>query len=309
MTLQKFSFVSIIIPVYNGEKTIVRCVESLLRQDYPRERYEIIVVDNFSKDRTAELLQSYAVGSRIRVLSETQILNAEGARNTGIRAAKGDILAFTDADCVAEPNWLSELVCGHEDPRVGSFIGEILPLEPHTVIERYRGVVFLSQRKDEGKVVPGCRTGNCAFRRTMLDEVGLFDVSAVAGADFGLFWRGHRQGWKHIVNYDAVIYHKNYSTLGELWRQSLRYGGGLKYRIPLYANEQDLPNLYPPTLLGTLKRSSLLFGSFIKRALCHVLGKKRAQSDPELYTFWPLLEIVTGLGTYMGYRRDRRSFR
>jgi len=98
------------VPVYNGAQTVEKCVESLLAQDYPKDRLEIIFVDNQSKDRTLQVLQPYAASGKILLLSETNVLNAYGARNTGIRAAKGDILAFTDSDCEAEPDWIRELM-------------------------------------------------------------------------------------------------------------------------------------------------------------------------------------------------------
>lgn len=98
-------FVSVIVPVYNGEQTVVQCVEFLLAQDYPKDPLEIIFVDNKSNDHTCAILQPYVESGKILLLSEANVLNAYGAHNTGIRSTKGGILAFTEADCEAEPEW------------------------------------------------------------------------------------------------------------------------------------------------------------------------------------------------------------
>ena len=95
MTDHRLPFVSVIIPVLNGERTIRECLVSLLRVDYLPERGEILVVDNGSTDRTAEIINSFPV----RYLGEER-RGKSYARNRGIEASKGEILAFTDADCV-----------------------------------------------------------------------------------------------------------------------------------------------------------------------------------------------------------------
>src|SRR5688572_8958532 len=97
-------FVSVIVPVLNDEARIGGCVAALLAQDYPRERYEVIVVDNGSTDRTYEVVRGYPV----TLLSEAQIRSSFAARNKGMREAVGEIFAFTDSDCTPAPQWLAE---------------------------------------------------------------------------------------------------------------------------------------------------------------------------------------------------------
>ena len=125
-------FTSVIIPVLNGERTIRECLVSLLKMDYPVERLEILVVDNGSTDRTAEIINSF----RVRYHREER-RGASYARNRGIEASKGEILAFTDADCLVTTNWLRELVQGFDSEEVGVVAGEVVAYPPQTPAERY----------------------------------------------------------------------------------------------------------------------------------------------------------------------------
>ncbi len=99
--------VSIIIPVFNGQYTVRDCIDSLLNLNFPAEDREIIIVDNHSSDRTPEILAEY--GDLIQCDWEGQ-RGAAAARNRGINSCRGKWVAFTDADCVVDSNWLSSKV-------------------------------------------------------------------------------------------------------------------------------------------------------------------------------------------------------
>lgn len=96
--------ISVVVPFYNAEKYIEKCAEALLTQSYPTTRYEIIMVDNNSTDRSVDLIKKYP---RIKLLSQ-QKQGSYAARNQGVAASKGTILAFTDADCVPSSDWLQK---------------------------------------------------------------------------------------------------------------------------------------------------------------------------------------------------------
>lgn len=100
--MERLPFVPVIVPVYNGEATIEGCIRSLLEWHYPKKRYEILVVDSNSTDNTSTIVKKYPV----RYLVEDEIQNPCAARNRGIREARGEILAFTDADVVVGRNRL-----------------------------------------------------------------------------------------------------------------------------------------------------------------------------------------------------------
>ncbi len=130
--MSKQPFVSVVIPVFNAADMIDELLQSLLVLDYPADHYEIIVVDNGSTDNTRQLVEKYPV----ILLEERETPGPAAARNKGIRHARGEIIAFTDADCVADRNWLKMLVADHEDLSIGAFAGDVRGCEPaQTVIE------------------------------------------------------------------------------------------------------------------------------------------------------------------------------
>ena len=126
-------FTSIVVPVFNAGDTIDKLLRSLVTLNYPRERYEIIVVDNDSQDDSPQRAQQYPV----KLLHELDIQSSYAARNRGIRAAKGDIIAFTDADCVAHLDWLRNLLADYEDHHWGGFAGGLGAYQPRTDVQRH----------------------------------------------------------------------------------------------------------------------------------------------------------------------------
>lgn len=106
--------ISVVVPFYNAEKHIEECINSLLAQSYRRDRYEIIMIDNNSTDRSTAIVGRYP---RINLLSE-QKQGAYAARNRGIGASRGAIIVFTDADCVACSEWLQEIASAMGAPEI-----------------------------------------------------------------------------------------------------------------------------------------------------------------------------------------------
>jgi glycosyltransferase involved in cell wall biosynthesis len=227
-------FVSIVVPVLNGEQTIRECLVSLLRADYPPERQEILVIDNGSTDRTAEIVKSFPV----RYLRGEQRLGAPAARNRGIEASRGEILAFTDADCVVSRGWLRELVQTFDEEGVGGVAGEVYAYPPMTPAERYAARVrhLSPQRYLSRPLLPFAVFANLAFRREVFDKVGVLDDSLIQGdsTDFCTrFLRGTGLKLKYAPN--AVVFHRHRATTWEFFKQQWDYGRGhallyIKYR-------------------------------------------------------------------------------
>ena len=226
-------FASVIIPVLNGERTIRDCLVSLLRMDYPVDRREILVVDNGSTDGTAGVVAGLAV-----TYSWEGRRGAPCARNTGIKASRGAIVAFTDADCVVSRGWLRELVQAIEEEGVGGVAGEIVAYPPQTPAERYATRVrHLSPQKYLARpLLPFAAFANLAFRREVFDRIGLLDETIPLGesTDFCTrFFRESRLKLRYAPN--AVVFHRHRRTGWEFWRQQWKYGRGhaqlyIKYR-------------------------------------------------------------------------------
>jgi GT2 family glycosyltransferase len=227
-------FVSVVVPVLNGERTLGDCLVSLLRTDYPEERREILVVDNGSTDRTAEIIKSLPV----RYLREER-QGAPAARNTGIKASRGELVAFTDADCVVTREWLGELVRAFDEDGIGGVAGEIFPYPPKTPAERYAARVrSLSPQKYLSRpMLPFAVFANLAFRRDVFDRVGLLDEAITMGAEATDFCTRFLRGTGLRLEYapDAVVFHRYRATAREFFRQQWNYGRGhvllhIKYR-------------------------------------------------------------------------------
>ena len=132
--------VSVVIPIRNGQRTLPLCLAALPRLD-PRPA-EIVLVDNGSTDGSAELLRAFADGHAaegVRVVDEPRP-GISAARNAGIRAARGEIVAWTDADCSPEPAWLRALTEPFADPTVGGVAGRVLAAPAGTLVELFCGL-------------------------------------------------------------------------------------------------------------------------------------------------------------------------
>jgi len=128
--LDKYPRVSIIVPVLNRRESIGLCVESLLALDYPS--YEIIIVDNGSTDKSRDVVSKYPV----KLVIETE-KGPYYARNDGISIADGEIIAFTDSDCVVDRNWLKNLMRNYMHEEIGGVGGQILSYKPTTWVEKF----------------------------------------------------------------------------------------------------------------------------------------------------------------------------
>lgn len=178
--------VSIIVPFYNAEPYLEACCESLLAQRYPGEGYEIVMIDNNSTDGSAGIVGRH---SRIRLLRQSK-QGAYAARNTGLKVATGDIIAFTDPDCVVDPNWLTQIVAALADPCRQIVVGSYLPASPSlalTVLADYDNAknAYIFNSRDSSLYCG--YTNNLAARSRLFGEFGLFDERA-RGAD-ALFTR------------------------------------------------------------------------------------------------------------------------
>ena len=234
--------VSVVIPVYNGEVDLLDLVSCLLAQNYPADRVEYLLIDNASRDRTAAILQAAAQdaksqGLTIYYLTENQIQSFYAARNAGIRASTGEIIAFTDADCRPQPNWLYALIQPFADPAVGLVGGAVVALPGKTLLEKYaeRKNILSHKFGLSHPFCPYAATANLAIRRQALEQVGLFRPYLTTGGDVDICWRIQRQSsWQFYCAEQAIVQHRHRATLQELLNQRRRYGCSHQYVQELY---------------------------------------------------------------------------
>lgn len=234
--------VSVIVPIYNGERDLSGLISCLLSQSYPAENVEYLLVDNNSSDRTLSLLQSAAEsaassGWTIRPITENKIQSSYAARNAGIRAATTDIFAFTDADCRPEPDWLTALIQPFENPNIGIVVGEIMALPGTTLLEQHaqREDVLSQKHTLANTFCPYGQTANLAIRKKAFQEVGLFRPHLTTGGDADICWRIQRESdWQLHFAPTAIVRHRHRSTFQELQSQLRRYGRSNRYLHELH---------------------------------------------------------------------------
>jgi GT2 family glycosyltransferase len=212
--------VSVVVCSYNGARTIRDCLDGLLRLEYPA--FEVIVVDDGSTDGTGAIAREYGfrvIGTPNRGLSS--------ARNTGLAAASGELVAYLDDDAWPEPHWLQFLA---EAFLRGDYVGvggPNLPPPGHGLVadcvaNAPGGPIHVLLTDREAEHLPGC---NMAFRRTALQAVGGFDPGfRVAGDDVDLCWRLQESGGKLGFHPGAVVWHRRRDSIRAYWRQQRGYG-------------------------------------------------------------------------------------
>ncbi|MEM7772869.1 MAG: glycosyltransferase [Cyanobacteria bacterium P01_A01_bin.37] len=251
-------FLSVIIPIYNGEDDVADLVQCLWSQTYPAHRVEYLLVDNNSGDRTTDYLQSYAVRSAARnitlkALQENQIQSSYAARNTGIKSAQGSILVFTDADCRPCSHWLTELIGPFADASVGLVAGEITGLPSQNWLETYadRQATLSQTHTLAHPFCPYGQTANLAVRREAFQQVSLFRPYLTTGGDADMCWRIQREtSWAIAFAEAAQVQHRHRSTLAELRSQWRRYGRSNRYLHELHG----IPLTQPLPLGESVKR-------------------------------------------------------
>jgi glycosyltransferase involved in cell wall biosynthesis len=222
-------YVSVVIPVYNRIELLRRCLTSLFLQTYPADRFEIIVVDDGSTEDVAGVIGQMEAGWDGRI---SCVRKANGgpasARNAGIHAAKGDVIAFTDSDCEAEPSWL-ELVVGtleHEKASgVGGPISNVMP--PGWISGYLTAAKFYRHRVRHGRV-DYLVTANAAFQRSALLAVrGFNEASGVWGEDADLSFRLSQSGHRLLLASGGAVKHYGAPISLNGWaRELFRYGKG-----------------------------------------------------------------------------------
>jgi len=223
--MREAPMVSVVIPTYNRKDMLKECLDSLFNQTYPKDKYEIIVVNDGSTDGTEEVLKEYAKKAPCAFKWLTQQNKGSyAARNLGIRNARGEIICFTDDDCIADKRWLEELVKGFTNGGIGGVGGRIIAYNPRKIVEEYAKMDQESAIKSV--FPPFLITCNAAYRRDVLEIVGGFDPYFRNGGDNDMGIRVTWKGYKLKYAPDAIVYHKHRTTFMGFIKQQYAYGTG-----------------------------------------------------------------------------------
>lgn len=212
--------VSVVVCTYNGSRTICDCCEGLKALQYPN--LEVIIVNDGSTDGTEHLIRQYG----FKVIT-TENRGLSSARNTGLEAATGEIVAYIDDDARPDPHWLSYLAHTFMNSTYAGVGGpNIAPsgdgLIADCVANAPGGPIHVLLSDVEAEHIPGC---NMAFRRSTLLEIGGFDAKfRVAGDDVDICWRLQEKGYTLGFHHGASVIHHRRNSIRTFWRQQKGYG-------------------------------------------------------------------------------------
>src|SRR5438874_1380622 len=247
--------ISVVVCTYNGARTIRDCFEGLRRLAYPD--YEVIVVDDGSTDETAAIARQYDCR-----LIRTENRGLASARNTGLNAATGEIVAYLDDDAYPDPHWLTYLAARFLSTSHAAVGGPNLappgdgPIA-ECVARAPGGPVHVLLTDSEAEHIPGC---NMAFRKTCLEAIGGFDPQfRSAGDDVDVCWQLQDRGLTLGFSPAAMVWHHRRNSLRMYWKQQIGYG---RAEAML---ERKWPEKYNGP--GHVRWAGRIYGSGLTRAL------------------------------------------
>jgi glycosyltransferase involved in cell wall biosynthesis len=210
---EELPFISVIIPAYNEEKRIANAIEALLRQTYPKDKMELIVVDDGSTDKTCEVVTKYPV----KLIRHNKNRGDSASRNTGAKNALGEIIATTDADDSVNEKWLVNIAKHYSDVNVSSVVGSShITYNKENWQERIIAELFICMRGSnaveniydtKGRVASNRSIGsNQSFRKNIFLGIRGYDMGLTAGMEQDIIWRVEKAGYKIAFEPNAKVY-------------------------------------------------------------------------------------------------------
>lgn len=327
-------FVSIVVCTYNRSAFLGPCLESLARQSYPTDRYEVIVVDDASTDATPELLARFP---QIRLVRHPHNRGIPTARNSGMNAAHGDIVAYIDDDTVADPEWLAQLIAPYADTSVTAVGGITYAYKGEYIAERYlaangygnpaplafgasknplwRLFVYLKSMffpigvATEQTDVQAIYTLNASYRADALRAIGGFDETLLSEEDTDVSIRLRRANARIVFTPDAIIRHRHRESVVALVRQAyhraentLRYYEKEGKSLPIF----PMPTLYLLGILALLVLRPIVVPAWILVAPVFLYGwwalRAVRERQPE-YLAYGYIQLALELASLAGLAR------
>ena len=273
--------ISVVIPTYNEECCIGNCLEALINGT--EKPFEIIVADGLSVDQTREIAKQYGA-----IVVKNKKRHAAGGRNAGIKRAKGEVIAFIDADCIPDTNWLEEIRNAFEsEPDLDGLGTYIRPAEPENLLEEFWGKVSLqimmsygldSYYVTEKSLNTAFITASCAYKKDLLKKIrGFSNFFANNAEDVDLCWRALDAGAKLKYVPDAKITAHSPTTLKGIRKKSFRNGVSSSKLQKRYSDhkisiDKNLYKALVKNIIGILKKERYA-KLFVYEICFHLLGK------------------------------------
>ncbi len=305
--------ISVVIPVYNASQVIGDCLKGLESQTRPAD--EIIMVDNGSCDDSCAIIQKFSDENKklnIFLYRESK-KGPSAARNCGAQKATGDIIVFTDDDCIADSRWLAEIQKAFESDPALEFLGGIPEpfIAPRTLMEKFLSAFWLTPKDFQKAFVPTkldlfagifISTFNCAYKRKLFYDLQGFDESLLIGEDFDIYLRAINRGAKLSAwDVSVMVCHKQNISFQAMIKKFFRYGLALALIVKRYYPHQvilKVPGGYRS--FRTPFFTIVLMGTFMKlSAVLIILSMAYLQS-------FLIFAIVFGAGAVFLFFHVRR---
>jgi len=286
-----YPFVSIVIAMYNEEKHIADCIESLLSQDYPHEKYEIIVADGYSKDSSRDIVNHFSKDDpRVRLIDNPG-RKAPSGFNHGIRASTGDVIIILGAHSYVKHDFIRKNIEAMKRDNVKCVGGKIIN-KGKTIFQSLVGVAMGTPFGMGSAPFRYSKTPKyvntvafAAYDRTLFDEVGLFDENGKISEDSEFNWRIRQKGHKILFDPDIVSFYYPRDSIKKIMQQFFRYG---ILRVNMFKKHLDAIgplHMLAPALVMVLTLL-LIAGIFIPSAFFVAAG---------IVAMHLLIGMVTGL--------------
>lgn len=300
--------VSVIIPMRDEERVIAQCLRSVLDQDYPQDRMEVLVVDGGSEDRSAEIVVEFSSKYPAIKLLDNPKLSAPAGLNLGIREARGEVIVRVDGHCLLEPDYVSQCVKhlretgadnvgGLMQARGKGYVAETIALAINSFFGSGGSKFhYASQEQYVDTVYLG------AFRRSVFDKVGFFNERLIRNQDYELNYRIRAAGGAVFLSPAIRSSYYGRTTFRDLWHQYFQYGFWKLEMIRMHPSSIQARHLAAPLFVFSLFASgllSLVHSGFVSLFLLIVSGYLLASLASSLliarregWRYFPLLPVA-----------------
>ena len=214
-------FVTILIPVRNVAKYIKDCLDALMGQDYPEDKYEILILDNNSQDGTQEIVLGY--GERVKLI-QCGVHSPSKKYNQILNKVKGEVIGLVDGDANVARDWLKKVIEPLKQEEVAGAGGVILTQNKEKLVSRLIGYELRDRYERMPKEIKRMASMHIVYKKDVLLKIGGFDEKLKTGYDCELGWRINDAGYKIIFVPEAVVYHHHRDNLLAYWKQQYEYG-------------------------------------------------------------------------------------
>lgn len=288
---------SLIIPTYQRPDQLSTCLEALTQLDYPRDRFEVIVVDDGSETPVDKVVAAFMDELTVLIIRQANAGPAT-ARNTGVACARGQFLAFTDDDCLPAENWLRTLAARFVVTPTDAIAGQTLnalPDNPYaTASQLLLSFLFTYHNADPDQAC-FCTTSNLALPADAFRALNGFDPTFLVpgGEDYQFCTRWLSRGYRLRYAPEAVVYHTHLLNLRSFWQQHFHYGRGafhLRRTSVVQREERRRRQLYV----------------FTRRLFHYVCTQTRGRQTALLMTLLVMAQVANRAGFFWEQCRQSR---